>query len=176
MKTVNKKQQDVVYIMSKQATNNSKEIANWCSDALHDLLGFADAALASYLVSVARKSKPPNNPIDEVVDILRGGGCTAPVDQVQSFARSLVDRIKGNGAALNRPLTNADLVKAAKTKYKLLDLDVPDPGVPLPVQDRSQQKVNEKRKNVDKVLEPSSKELKESKKRRYRHANSDSDR
>ena len=162
--------------MSKQATNNSKEIANWCSDALHDLLGFADAALASYLVSVARKSKPPNNPIDEVVDILRGGGCTAPVDQVQSFARSLVNRIKGNGAALSRPLTNADLVKAAKTKYKLLDLDVPDPGVPLPVQDRSQQKVNEKRKNVDKVLEPSSKELKESKKRRYRHANSDSDR
>lgn len=154
--------------MSKKATNRSKETTTWCSDALHDLLGFADTALASYLVSVARKSKPPNNPIDEVVNVLREGGCTAPFDQQQKFAKSLLHQVKGSVTAHNRQLTNADLVKAAKTKYKLLDLD--EPVVPdVPVKERSQQTVKADGKDV------SSKERKESKKRRYRSANPDSD-
>ena len=161
--------------MSKKV-NNSKEITTWCSDALHDLLGFADTALASYLVSVARKSKPPNNPLDDVVDVLRDGGCTAPFDQQQNFARSLLYRIKGNDVSQNRQLTNADLVKAAKTKYKLLDLDVSDKAASIVhVSDQQQPKVRTERKDGDKIDESSKKERKESKKRRYRSASSDSD-
>jgi pre-mRNA-splicing factor ATP-dependent RNA helicase DHX16 len=161
--------------MSKKVTN-TKEITNWCSDALHDLLGFADTALASYLVSVARKSKPPNNPVDEVVDVLREGGCIAPFDRQQNFARNLLHQIKGNGAALNRQVTNADLVKAAKTKYKLLDLYVSDSAVPSgPVLDHAQQNEKVNRNAYDKLYEDSKKERKDSKKRRYRTSVLDSD-
>jgi pre-mRNA-splicing factor ATP-dependent RNA helicase DHX16 len=157
------------FVMSKSLTN-TKEITNWCSDALHDLLGFADTALASYLVSVARKAKPPNNPVDEVVDVLREGGCTVPIDRQQNFARSLIQRIKGSGAVRSRQVTNADLVKAAKTKYKLLDLDVSETVVTnISVSERSKQQ-DKLKKGDDNSHDQSNKERKEKKKRRYRTA------
>jgi pre-mRNA-splicing factor ATP-dependent RNA helicase DHX16 len=107
--------------MPRKATT-SKEVSSWCSDKLHDLLGFADTALASYLISVARKSKV--HPVDSVLEVLEEGGCRAALDQQQAFASDLVQRVKGTNSATTSQtpqVNNADLVKAA-SKYKLLDL------------------------------------------------------
>ena len=104
---------------------SKKEALTWCSDALHDLLGFTDSALASFLVALARKSSStPQSILQELCDV------NAPQDKLQSFARQLHDQCKpfpnkGETSLFNKRKTNADWVQQAQ-KYKLLDDDVDD--------------------------------------------------
>jgi pre-mRNA-splicing factor ATP-dependent RNA helicase DHX16 len=153
----------------------SKETTHWCSDALHDLLGFADTALASYLISVARKSKPPTNPFNAVLEVLEEGGCTAPVDQQHVFARNLVQRVLGTTArsgttAQQRQVNNADWVKAA-SKYKLVDVDdFPDDSKDGEVISKST-KDNGPSKSAETSYDLTRKDKKNDKKRRYRNSN-----
>lgn len=150
--------------MSKKAS--SKEITTWCSDVLHDLLGFADAALAAYLTSVARRSRTPA----AVLEILKEGGCTAAADKQQAFASSLVDRVLNGScstAVVPKRQTNADWVKAA-AKYELLD-DETEADVALKPEKKAKAKKKESDSKGDR------KEKKERKKRHYRESNIDSD-
>ena len=96
----------------------------WCSDKLHDLLGFADTALAKYLVSVAKKAR--NHA--EIVAVLRDGGVTAGPGQQESFAKQLLNRVQtkptdrdNQSAAPQTRKTNADWVKDA-SQYELVDM------------------------------------------------------
>ena len=71
----------------------------WCSDALHSLVGFADSALASYLVSVAKKASSSR----EILQVLRDGDVT-PADgggdaALQRFANDLFSRCKGSSGS-----------------------------------------------------------------------------
>ena len=95
-----------------------KEALTWCSDALHDLLGFTDSALASFLVSVARtSSSTPQTIVSEL------NGVSATDDTVQRFAQQLYQhcRPQPSSASTNSTKkTNADWMKQAQT-YKLLD-------------------------------------------------------
>jgi hypothetical protein len=74
---------------STKSKQQKEELSQWCSDSLHDLLGFADAALASYLVNgVARKAQSPQ----DIVTVLRQGHVQASDDEVQRFARVLFQK------------------------------------------------------------------------------------
>lgn len=109
----------------------------WCSDALHSLVGFADSALASYLVSVAKKASSSR----EILQVLRDGDVT-PADgggdaALQRFANALFSRCKGSSgsgsgsgggsrgkgksATVSRQASShAEMMKQAAT-YDLLD-------------------------------------------------------
>lgn len=150
--------------MSKKAI--SKEVTNWCSDALHDLLGFADASLASYLTSIARQSHSP----DALLNVLVEGGCTAAADKQHTFAISLLQRVNGsNGpSAAPKRATNADWVKAA-SKYEMLDDEVE------PVDQKTDKKKKERKKEGDMSSKAEKTEKSEPRKRQYRGANDDSE-
>lgn len=100
---------------------HDKETLTWCSDALHDILGFADTSLAMFLVSVANDSLSPNS----VLQVLEEGGCTASFEKRQQFANRLVNRMVESGKQSEslKPaskVTNAQLLKSA-AGYALLD-------------------------------------------------------
>ena len=99
----------------------SDEIVTWCSDSLHDLLGFTDSALASYLVAVARrKNSSPTSLLAEMVN----GGVTASSDRLSSFCKVLYEKCTPQGGVAaqtkKKASTNADWIKQA-AQYKLLD-------------------------------------------------------
>jgi len=119
--------------------SSSGGLRQWCADALHNLLGFSDAALASYLVSVARKAKSSS----EIVQVLQEGGTGGDVasssscdaSQIRQFADQLwrsahasnkMTTTKTKTTALSMRtssgMTNADWVKAA-SRYELLAED-----------------------------------------------------
>lgn len=81
--------------MSKSGmASSSSTLQRWCEDGLHSLLGFADSALASYLVHVARRAKSP----DEIEAVLREGGVNPASSEAQrSFCRALYQRSRGSG-------------------------------------------------------------------------------
>ena len=60
----------------------------WCSDALHDLLGFTDSALAQYLVDVAKKARSYR----EIVDVVQKGRGKGDRIDAESFAKDLFQR------------------------------------------------------------------------------------
>jgi pre-mRNA-splicing factor ATP-dependent RNA helicase DHX16 len=104
------------------SSKSSKQaLSQWCSDALHDLLGFADAALASYLVSVASKAKSPQ----DILQVLKEGQ-VASADQLQSFSNRLYQQAKtttdSSSSAPRGKRTNADWVQVA-SQYQLLEED-----------------------------------------------------
>ena len=80
---------------------------NWCSDNLHELLGFADSALAGFLVDVAssgnKKKKSRGGGADggksvaRVVQTLREGGVSADEGRLVNFARELCHRCGSGG-------------------------------------------------------------------------------
>lgn len=156
----------------KSAPKISKEVTTWCSDALHDLLGFADAALASYLTSVASQSRTAA----AVYTVLQQGGCSASADKQRAFVDGLMQRVRINsstGATASaekrtKHATNADWVKAA-SKYELLEDDV-DTGNATTGRNAIP---DDKKASVQKTAQ---KEKKEKRKRKYRVAsNGDSD-
>ena len=51
-------------------SSSNKSIETWCSDALHDLLGYSDGNLASYLVNVAQNASSSQ----QIRDVLEAGG------------------------------------------------------------------------------------------------------
>ena len=110
--------------MAMARSSGQQDASEWCSDALHDLLGFADSSLASYLVSVAKKSKTASS----VVDVLREGQVTADVNKVQQFAQALVQKTQASkkhealhsSSGSKSRKTNAQWEKEA-SKYQLVD-------------------------------------------------------
>jgi hypothetical protein len=139
--------------MSRKASSSSS-IQTWCSDALHDLLGFTDAALASYLVHVGKTAKS----VDAILTVLReaatsdsgdSGDSTDFARKRQAFAEELFQQshggsksvggrsgISGSGThnhaasksqrATSSSKTQADWMKDAKSYELLADVDDDD--------------------------------------------------
>lgn len=97
----------------------SDAIVTWCSDALHDVLGFTDSALASYLVAVARRK---NSSPASILTELTNGGISASSDRLSSFCQALYEKCTPMGGVVQKKkaATNADWMKQA-AQYKLLD-------------------------------------------------------
>lgn len=124
---------------------------NWCSDNLHELLGFADSALAGFLVDVASSKKKKTKgggsgeggrSVQRVVQTLREGGVTAEEGRLLGFARELCRRCGsdrgggGSGTAAaasssSRPVTNAEMMKRA-ANYSLMEMKEPELKLPPP--------------------------------------------
>eukprot|EP00547_Thalassionema_nitzschioides_P017935 CAMPEP_0194246186 /NCGR_PEP_ID=MMETSP0158-20130606/14615_1 /TAXON_ID=33649 /ORGANISM="Thalassionema nitzschioides, Strain L26-B" /LENGTH=1076 /DNA_ID=CAMNT_0038982033 /DNA_START=17 /DNA_END=3247 /DNA_ORIENTATION=- len=100
---------------------SSDPIVMWCSDTLHDLLGFTDSALALYLVTVARSASSSSD--DVLAELVKGG--VAASSQARSFCRSLFEKCARNSkkdstvASMNKK-SNADWMKEAAA-YQLLE-------------------------------------------------------
>ena len=98
----------------------------WCSDALHDVLGFTDSALASYLVAVARRKN--SSPSSILTELKNGGISDVSLDRLNTFCQALHAKCAppstssgtAQKKATQKSRTNADWVKQA-AKYKLLD-------------------------------------------------------
>ena len=127
-------------------------VKNWCSDNLHELLGFTDSALAGFLVNVAssggnnqsntkKKKKNTNkngvdNGVSRVLQTLWDGGVIAEEGKLVSFAIELCNRCCGNTTTAARSsnattapvVTNADMMKRA-ANYSLME---EEPELKLP--------------------------------------------
>jgi hypothetical protein len=106
-------------------------LKEWTNDSLHTLLGFADSALAGYLVHVASQTRGAN-PTDAVLRTLREGGVDAHSEEWKRFAVELVERCyprrrggsdKGDvgGGGLGGNVTESDMRKKAEG-YSLVDM------------------------------------------------------
>lgn len=74
----------------------SSQLQQWCEDNLHNLLGFADSALASYLVHIARKAKSSK----EIENVLKEGNVKpSSLEEQRSFCQSLFQRSHGGGGS-----------------------------------------------------------------------------
>ena len=120
-------------VSGKKKTNNKKVIIiQWCEDALHDILGFTDAALARYLVHVAR-TQPSTLP-----SVLRQARPATTVG-VDEFCQALLRQVQQqpqppssagtkkatSSVAKQERKTHADWEKSAAT-YSLVDDDDDD--------------------------------------------------
>lgn len=139
--------------MPKQE-QNVQEATVWCSDALHDLMGFADASLADYLVSVASSASSP----DSIVQVLQQGGCQADTSKQSAFAKTLLKKLKPLVAAPKRK-TNADWVKDAK-QYDMVEM-VSEPSV----SSKKERKKKKKRETASKESKSAKEKVTQ---RRYR--------
>lgn len=139
-------------------TNRMPSIPQWCSDQLHDLLGFTDTSLAKYLVSVAKKAR---NSAD-IMAVLAEGNVKASESQKKNFADQLLARVQAGTAVGGTPeesrRTNADWVKKASA-YDLVDMEDKD------------------EKKLKKVKKQAKKEKKDAlkRKRQYRKENGSSE-
>eukprot|EP00584_Thalassiosira_punctigera_P004289 CAMPEP_0172531752 /NCGR_PEP_ID=MMETSP1067-20121228/5018_1 /TAXON_ID=265564 ORGANISM="Thalassiosira punctigera, Strain Tpunct2005C2" /NCGR_SAMPLE_ID=MMETSP1067 /ASSEMBLY_ACC=CAM_ASM_000444 /LENGTH=1263 /DNA_ID=CAMNT_0013316155 /DNA_START=46 /DNA_END=3837 /DNA_ORIENTATION=- len=129
---------------------------NWCSDSLHELLGFADSALAGFLVDVAssngrggnkkkRSGNDDGRSVQRVMQTLREGGVTGDDGRLLNFSRELCRRCGGaagpaaaslsTAAAAStasgggRPVTNAEMMKRA-ANYSLMEMEEPEVKIP----------------------------------------------
>ncbi|KAL7521769.1 hypothetical protein ACHAWX_006451 [Stephanocyclus meneghinianus] len=129
-----------------QPTSMMVSLKEWTNDSLHTLLGFADTALAGYLVHVASRSRG-SNPTDAVLRTLREGGVDAQSDEWKRFAVELVERChprqrggsdQGGVWGSGRNVTESEMRKKA-AGYSLVDMhdDMLDAG------DKSTNKVTE---------------------------------
>ncbi|VEU39027.1 unnamed protein product [Pseudo-nitzschia multistriata] len=118
---------NVVNVMGKPSSSNKAQLQQWCEDNLHNLLGFADSALASYLVHIASKAKSAS----EIERVLREGDVKAKTEEAQqSFCRGLYQKFRGSsggsggggGSKSSSSMTNAQWVDKAKD-YSLLEDD-----------------------------------------------------
>ena len=100
-----------------------KSLETWCSDELHNLLGYTDSALSLYLVNVSSKAKNP----DDILKVLNEGGV---VRGSQQFAESLFLKChrkkqpstkNGNNSTAGISLkSHADWMKKA-SQYSLIE-------------------------------------------------------
>ena len=117
--------------MPKPSPQALASARGWCSDALHDILGFADSALAGFLVDVASRGGGGNGNAEKVVQTMRDGGVECDEGRLRSFAAELCGRCSAaggsggassaGGQAKSRP-TNADMMRKA-AGYGLVDMD-----------------------------------------------------
>jgi pre-mRNA-splicing factor ATP-dependent RNA helicase DHX16 len=129
--------------MSRKSSSSSSSLQTWCSDALHDLLGFTDAALASYLVHVGKSAKS----VDAILTVLQEAATSDSTDSTdfarkrQAFAEELFQRSHGGGSGSGKSgshaapksqrgasssKTQADWMKDAKSYELLADVDDDD--------------------------------------------------
>lgn len=141
---------------------------NWCSDHLHELLGFADSALSGFLVDVAsssshqKKKSRDNDGVQRVLRTLREGGVNVDEDRLLKFATELCQRC-GAGDSSSKPTstsvaaatssasatitasrtaTNAEMIKRA-ADYSLMDMEEPQLNLPLkPIKDEKKSSNN----------------------------------
>lgn len=155
--------------MPSSSSSSSAAAVAWCSDALHDLLGFADGALASYLVSVAKES----GNADAVLAVLREGGVAGKASasdddddhdgRVRTFCRELVSRVggsrKGGGSSKKKKpaASHGDYVRAA-AGYELLDDNDDDDDDESDGKDDAHREKKAKKKKKDKSSKKKSKE------------------
>lgn len=126
-------------------------VLTWCSDALHDVLGFTDSALASYLVAVARRKN--SSPSSILTELKNGGVSEVSLDRLNSFCQALYGKCAPSSSsgmaqkkATTKALTNADWVKQA-AKYKLLDdEEAEETFQPTIKSDNKAKKVKEKKR------------------------------
>ncbi|KAL7552513.1 hypothetical protein ACHAWF_015762 [Thalassiosira exigua] len=128
---------------------------NWCSDNLHELLGFADSALAGFLVDVACSSRSKKRRggdgggVQRVVQTLREGGVKSEDAKLLNFAQELCRRctVGGGGTApaaaaassaavtsttrqpSSRPVTHGEMMKRA-ANYSLVEMEEPELKLP----------------------------------------------
>ena len=118
--------------MPKPSPQTLASARSWCSDNLHDILGFADSALAGFLVDVAsrqsgKRSGGGGGNVERVVQTMKDGGVRCDEGRLRSFATELCGRCSGGGQAAagsraqSRP-TNADMMRRA-AGYGLVDMD-----------------------------------------------------
>jgi len=153
----------------------------WCSDALHDLLGYSDSSLASYLTSTAKKSKSYHS----ILQVLQQGGVQPTNTQHQSkdailtqFAKELFAKCQPTPSSSSATslssgvvhtnsikntresrVTHADMMKKAKT-YELLQDDNDDYA---PMKASSHSKANNSKSKEASTTKVSSKKLNSSK-------------
>lgn len=100
----------------------SKGLQQWCEDHLHELLGFADSALASYLVHVASKASSAT----EIKAVLQQGEIRASEANQRSFCKGLYQQAnsaaKKSSSKAAAATTNAQWMDKAK-EYSLLEDD-----------------------------------------------------
>lgn len=154
--------------------SSSSNIQTWCSDALHDLLGFTDAALASYLVHVGKTAKS----VDAILTVLQEAATSDSTSadfakKRQAFAEELFQRSHGTsgnvgsksgsgsqavskaqrGASTSK--TQADWMKDAKSYELLADADDDvvdqDKAESTSKRDRSKQRDTKKKRRQDPV-------------------------
>ena len=190
-KTSNKSKTLIIYlncnyksiVMGKSSNRSTVILQQWCEDNLHSLLGFADSALASYLVHIASKAKTPT----EIELILREGDVKASAEAQRSFCRGLFQRSrvdKSNGGSKSSSssssgMNNAQWAEKAKD-YSLLEDEVVDN-----VNDEESDNIQRREKRKTKSSSSSNKKksgkstkrdrLKEKKKRYRSHDNDDDD-
>lgn len=98
---------------------NNADLVQWCSDQLHDLMGFADSALAMYLVHVASSAKS----VGDVQQVLQEGGVKVSRERQNLFCETLYSKCRPN--IKPKATTNADWVQKAN-QYSLVDDDDDD--------------------------------------------------
>ena len=132
----------------EMSSKRRKEQETWCSDALHDLVGFADSSLASYLVSVA--SSGPQG----ILQVLKEGGVEASSDKLQRFAQALHSKCSQSATATtSKPQkTNADWVKQAES-YQPVELQLEESSVvkksPRDKKERIREEKKRRRRDVE---------------------------
>eukprot|EP00934_Nitzschia_sp_Nitz4_P003663 Nitzschia sp. Nitz4//scaffold88_size82704//18090//21395//NITZ4_005285-RA/size82704-processed-gene-0.65-mRNA-1//-1//CDS//3329559473//3653//frame0 len=146
----------------------SKEVQEWCSDQLHDLVGFSDRHLANFLTHVASKARA----VAEIERTLQEGTNQDSLTSSQrTFCQTLFHKIhppasSGSRSTVKQPIksTNADWVQHAQT-YSLLDDDL-EGGPSTSKSSSSKQK--------KRSTEKSSRDRLREKKRRRRRTDGDS--
>lgn len=101
--------------------SNKKELTQWCSDQLHDLMGLSDSALAMYLVHVASSAKT----LQDIQKVLQEGNVRASSEKQLAFCQELFRKCSTKAkqrqqSASTLRTTNADWVQKA-TQYSLVD-------------------------------------------------------
>jgi pre-mRNA-splicing factor ATP-dependent RNA helicase DHX16 len=71
--------------------SNNQDAIRWCNDNLHDLLGFANDTLASYLVNLASQKHQSEA---DLIQVLRDGGVDKSLDRLSAFCRDLLQRTR----------------------------------------------------------------------------------
>ena len=101
-------------------------LKEWTNDSLHTLLGFADSALAGYLIHVASQTRRAIGSVDAVLRTLSDGGVDAQSPQWKTFAVELVERCHSRGGREKvgggaRTVTEVEMRKKA-AGYSLVDM------------------------------------------------------
>ncbi|GAX23309.1 hypothetical protein FisN_21Hh005 [Fistulifera solaris] len=120
-----------------------KELQQWCADSLHDVLGFTDVALSSYLAHVALKAKTP----DDILQVLKESQ-TDITQSLVDFSRQIFQRARRNKPT-ESTRTNADWIKAA-TKYEMLGDDQIGEKKMSRKEEKRQQKAEKKEERIRK--------------------------
>lgn len=138
--------------------SSKKQLQQWCADALHDVLGFTDTALSSYLAHVALQAKSP----DDILQVLKESQMNTTQSLVE-FSRQIYERAR-SGKSTETVKTNADWIQAA-TKYQLLEEN-----------ENTDKKASSKRSNTSKKDEKKQRkaEKKEERRRKRRYQESSS--